>query len=74
MAGLLERPLSFSWVIHDKSGELQIRRDGRVVTLMRGDQARRLRAALARCGTEADAQRLLARATGNCKRGNERRG
>lgn len=74
MASPPEQPLGFSWLLHDKSGELQIRRDGRVVTLMRGDQARRLQAALGRCGTEADAQRLLARATGNYKRGNERRG
>lgn len=73
MASLPEQSLGFSWLLHDKSGELQIRRDGRVVTLMRGDQARLLQAALARCGTEADAQRLLARAMGNYKRGNERR-
>lgn len=60
MASPPEQPLGFSWLLHDKSGELQVRRDGRVVTLMRGDQARRLQA-------------VLARATGNYKRGNERR-
>lgn len=36
-----EQLLGFSSVLHEKSGELQIRRDGRVVTLMHGDKARR---------------------------------
>lgn len=79
MAKLPEQPLGFSCQPRgNKSGELQILRDGRPVTLLGAAQAERLLAALARCGEgdegEAQRQRLLARATGNYKRGNERRG
>lgn len=79
MAKLPEQPLGFTFACapRKKSGELQILRDGRPVTLLGAAQAERLLAALARCGEgdegEAQRQRLLARATGNYKRGNERR-
>lgn len=79
MASLPEQPLGFSCAPRQqKNGELQILRDGRPVTLLGAEQAQRLLVALARCGEggegEAQRQRLLARATGNYKRGNERRG
>ncbi|QPF76187.1 hypothetical protein G8A07_26850 [Roseateles sp. DAIF2] len=78
MARLPEQPLGFSCAPRNKkSGELQILRDGKPVTLLGAAQAERLLAALARCEDgdvgEAQRQRLLARATGNYKRGNERR-
>jgi hypothetical protein len=77
MARPPDQPLGFSCAPRpQKNGELQILRDGRPVTLLGAEQARRLLAALARCGDsdegEAQRQRLLARATGNYKRGNER--
>lgn len=40
MASPPEQPLGFSWLMHDKSGELQVRRDGQVVVLMRGGAVR----------------------------------
>jgi hypothetical protein len=79
MARPPEQPLGFSCAPRpQKNDELQILRDGRPVMLLGAEQARRLLAALARCGDEGDEgeaqrQRLLARATGNYKRGNERR-
>lgn len=80
MARPPEQPLGFFVCApRKKSGELQILRDGKPVTLLGAAQAERLLAALARCegddevSSEAQRQRLLARATGNYKRGNERR-
>lgn len=53
-----------------KSGEVFVSRGGRVVVTVRGQQARKLVAAL---GSDEDHdQQLLARVTGNYKRGNER--
>jgi len=52
------------------SGEVEIVRDGRVVTVLRGSAAASFLATVGRPG--ADAQRLMARMTGNYKRGNER--
>ena len=62
--------LGFSWST-TKDGRVRIARDGRLVTTLGGDEARRF---LARAGTASDdqAQQLMARATGNYKRGNER--
>ncbi len=81
MASPPEQPLGFSLFSaapRKKSGELQILRDGRPVTLLGAAQAERLLAALACCpdddaAGQAQRQRLLARATGNYKRGNEKR-
>lgn len=56
----------------DKSGTVRIFWGGRCVTVVRGDNARKLAAKLA-AADEAGVQRLLQRATGNFKHGNERR-
>jgi len=62
--------LGFSWTT-TKDGRVRIARDGRQVTTLAGDDARRF---LARVGEASEdlAQQLMARATGNYKRGNER--
>lgn len=64
--GLQDDPFSYRVT---KSGEVRI---GRVVVAVRGAQAQRLIANLG-ASDESDKQ-LLARVTGNDKRGNERRG
>lgn len=66
--GLADAPFAYRIT---KSGEVQISRGGRVVTVVRGAEARRLGARLGE--SDAADQHLLARATGNYKRGNERR-
>ncbi|MEO8509475.1 MAG: hypothetical protein ABI593_17750 [Betaproteobacteria bacterium] len=54
-----------------KDGEIVIRRAGRTVTVLRGAAARNFAAEVA--GRDAaDAQQVMARVTGNYKRGNER--
>lgn len=61
----------------DKSGTVRIFWGGRCVTVVRGDNARKLAAKLAAqvaAADDAGVQRLLQRATGNFKRGNERGG
>lgn len=50
-------------------GEVEITHHGRVATTLRGAAAQRFHAELA---AGADAQQLMARATGNYRRGNER--
>lgn len=52
-----------------KNGEIVITHHGRPTTLLRGKQAERF---LIRIGTE-DPQQVMARITGNYKRGNEKR-
>lgn len=66
--GLEDNP--FDWRI-TKDGQLHVSRGGRVVTTIRGAAAAKLLGRLERAG-EDEAQHLLARATGNYKRGNER--
>jgi hypothetical protein len=61
--------LGFMWRAQG-DGALAIVRQGRVVTLLRGDSARRALERLARLD-EAAAQQLLARLTSNYRRGNE---
>ena len=62
-------PNGFSYVVRE-SGEVQIAHHGRAATVLRGAVARRFLA-----DVEAhDAQELMARVTGNYKRGNERMG
>lgn len=72
MSGLTADP--FDWRT-TKDGRVFISRGGRQITVVAGDHAQRLTAgldaALAR-GDEEAAQQLLARVTGNYKRGNER--
>jgi hypothetical protein len=60
--------LGFSFAVR-KSGEVVISRDGRPVTFLRGSAAERFLAAVA----GADPQQVMARQTGNYRRGNEAR-
>ncbi len=60
----------FDWQL-TKDGSVRIFRGGRLVTTVRGASAHRLAAKLDRAGVAAVHQ-LLARATGNYRRGNER--
>lgn len=61
--------LGFAWVAR-KNGEVAISRAGRVVTTLRGEDARRF-VAWAVTADEAAQQRRMARLTGNYRRGNE---
>lgn len=61
-----EADLGFSYVVR-KSGEVVISRDGRPVTSLRGAAAQRFVAEVA----GANPQRVMARRTGNYRRGNE---
>ena len=60
----------FDWRV-TKNGQVLVFRGGRVVTTVRGAAAARLLARLADADDE-QAQQVLARATGNYRRGNER--
>ncbi len=62
----------FSWKA-TKDGRVRISHHGRVVTTLAGDRAAAFRSRV-EAGDEAGAQALMARATGNYRRGNERRG
>ena len=55
-----------------KDGSVRVTRGGRVVSVIGGGDAQRLLGRLERASGEAERQGLLARATGNYKRGNER--
>jgi hypothetical protein len=68
--GLEDDP--FDWRV-TKDGQVHVSRGGRVVTTVRGGAAAKLAGRLERA-TDDEAQHLLARATGNYKRGNERHG
>ncbi|WP_208543127.1 hypothetical protein [Nocardioides euryhalodurans] len=61
----------FDWQV-TKGGTVLVSRGGRAVVTVGGRAGERLAAQLAGCD-DARAQQLLARATGNYKRGNERR-
>jgi len=61
---------TFSWH-RTKDGRVRISRDGRVVTTLGGKRADAFVHRMDGAGDEA-AQGLMARATGNYKRGNER--
>lgn len=54
-----------------KSGEVHIFRQGAVIVMLRGDAAATFLAEVSGCDAR-DAQQLMARVTGNYKRGNER--
>ncbi len=54
-----------------KSGDVEIVHHGRVATTLRGSEARDFLAEM-QTGSHAEAQQLMARLTGNYKRGNER--
>lgn len=65
------RPEGF--VFHErKSGAIEVLHFGKVAVLLRGRQADAFRAR-ASGATELELQHLMARATGNYKRGSERR-
>lgn len=72
MSGLEQDP--FDWRT-TKDGRVFVTRGGRQVTIIGGDQAQKLSAGLDAAVARGDddaAQQLLARVTGNYKRGNER--
>jgi hypothetical protein len=54
-----------------KSGEVELLRHGKAVTTLRGDAAADFLSEVAGA-SEEEAQQLMARLTGNYKRGNER--
>lgn len=60
----------FDWSV-TKDGSVRVLRGGRLVAVVGGRRADRLAGALADA-TPEQAQQLLARATGNYRRGNER--
>ena len=62
--------LGFS-VLERKNGEVCILHQGRVAATLRGAKAAAFLEELAE-GSDADGQQLMARLTGNYKRGNER--
>jgi zona occludens toxin (predicted ATPase) len=64
-------PTGFTWSAR-KNGEIAIGRDGRIVTVVRGRSAERLTQRLEAAADDHEVQHLLARATGNYRRGNER--
>jgi hypothetical protein len=64
-------PDTFTYAL-TKDGRIRISHRGRVVTTVAGQAATRLNERL-KGASEAETQQLLARATGNFKRGNERR-
>lgn len=63
-------PTGFDWS-ERRSGEVAITRHGREVTIVRGRAAQRLTDRLSTADDD-EVQQLLARATGNYRRGNER--
>jgi hypothetical protein len=63
-------PTGFAWT-RTKDGQVRISRHGRVVTTLAGVKAERF-LARAEAASAAEAQHLMARATGNYKHGNER--
>ncbi|WP_053721311.1 hypothetical protein [Saccharothrix sp. NRRL B-16348] len=67
--GLEDDP--FDWRV-TKDGQVLVSRGGRTVTTVRGAAAARLIGGLERADDDDGAQQLLARVTGNYKRGNER--
>jgi hypothetical protein len=66
-----EGDLGFS-IQRRKNGELQVLHHGRLAATLRGEEAASLLDELA-TGSHADGQQLMARLTGNYKRGNERK-
>jgi hypothetical protein len=69
MGGMSSVPEDFSYVVRD-DGEVQISHYGRAATVLRGAIAARFLIDV----QNRDPQELMARLTGNYKRGNERMG
>jgi hypothetical protein len=63
-------PEGFTWAA-TKDGRVRISHHGRVVTTLAGGAAKRF-LSRAKSASDAEAQQLMARATGNYKHGNER--
>ncbi|MEX0827122.1 MAG: hypothetical protein WD184_10285 [Acidimicrobiia bacterium] len=61
-------PIGFTFATR-KNGEVVISHHGRVATVLRGERAAKFLRAIA----TGDPQHVMARATGDYKRGNERR-
>ena len=61
----------FAWRVA-KDGHVQISYEGKVVTVLRGPAATKAVARLEKAATGAAEQQVMARLTGNFKRGNER--
>ncbi len=55
-----------------KDGTVRVFRGGRVVSIIGGARGARLRRDVEAAATDAEVQHVLARATGNYRRGNER--
>lgn len=68
--GLADAPFAYRLV---QDGTVRVSRGGRVVVVVGGVQAVRLRADLDKAYSFEDEQQLLARVTGNYRRGNEKR-
>lgn len=66
---MADEALGFSY--RERGSDIVILRDNGPVTVLRGRQAEKFRHSVARLD-EHGAQQLMARATGNYKRGNER--
>ena len=64
-------PQGFTY-LERKSGDVEVRHVGRLAAVLRGPVAERFRARAA-VATDQELQHLMARVTGNYKRGNERR-
>jgi hypothetical protein len=62
--------LGFTFVVR-KNGDVVVMHHGRVATTLRGAKAQAFLDEAEQCGSAA-AQQLMARTTGNYKRGNER--
>ncbi|MCP3973150.1 MAG: hypothetical protein GY720_01510 [bacterium] len=67
MDELMGAPDGFTYAAR-KSGEVEIRHHGRIATVLRGRKATKFLTEV----ESRDAQQLMARLTGNYKRGNER--
>lgn len=66
----MNEDLGFSYRTR-KSGDVEIAHHGRVATTLRGPEAKDFLAEM-QVNSHAEAQHLMARLTGNYKRGNER--
>ncbi len=55
-----------------KDGDVRVYWNGKPVVILRGEKAARFLAQMSEAGTEGEEQLLMARVTGNFKRGNER--
>jgi hypothetical protein len=65
-----EGPHGFSW-LERKSGQVEVRHHGRLAATLQGAAAQAFLAKV-QAGNESAQQHLMARLTGNYKRGNER--